>query len=251
MRNDDHWSLEEQLAGEQNPTQFGHMLAELAIGYVTAHSPQAKGRIERLWETLQDRLVAELRLRGIDTIEAAAAFLPEFIRDYNQRFARPARDTAAAWRRAPRTFEPILSCRYARVVANDNTITLPGRWIQLPPRGRGRSWQGCRVEARELIDGRLFVLHRDQLIAEQPWPLSTPFTLVPRNSDPKRRAALGIDLPESSRIDDRLAVKVRTRPRKKGIGQYTNIRRPKPQHPWNQSANPKPPPAKTAGAGGT
>jgi len=86
VRNDDHWSLEEQLAGEQTPTQFGLMLAELAIGYITAHSPQAKGRIERLWETLQDRLVAELRLRGIDTIEEAEAYLPEFIRDYNQRF---------------------------------------------------------------------------------------------------------------------------------------------------------------------
>lgn len=251
VRNDDHWSLDEQLAGEQSPTQFGHMLAELAIGYITAHSPQAKGRIERLWETLQDRLVAELRLRGIDTIEAAAAFLPEFIRDYNQRFARPSRDAAAAWRAAPRTFESILSCRYVRVVAKDNTITLPGRWIQLPPRGRKRSWQGSRVEARELIDGRLLVLHRGNLIAEQPWPQPTPFTLVPRHSaGPERRAELGIDLPESSRIDDRLAVKVRTRPRKTGIGQYTNIRRPKPKHPWNHPDTLNPP-AKTAGVGRT
>ena len=251
VRNDDHWSLEEQLAGEQSLTQFGHMLAELAIGYITAHSPQAKGRIERLWETLQDRLVSELRLRGIDTIEAAEAFLPEFIRDYNHRFARPVRDTAAAWRTVPRTFEPILSCRYPRVVAKDNTITLPGRWIQLPPRGSGRSWQGCRVEARELIDGRLLVFHRDTLIAEQAWPQPTPFTLVPRKSaGPDRRVQLGIELPESTRIDDRLAVKVRTRPRKTGIGQFTQIRKPKPKHPWKQSATLNAP-AKTAGAGRT
>jgi hypothetical protein len=250
VRNDSHWSLEEQLAGEQSPTQFGRMLAELAIGYITAHSPQAKGRIERLWETLQDRLVAELRLRGINTIEAAAAFLPEFIRDYNRRFARPARDTASAWRPAPRKFEPILSCRYARVVARDNTVTLPGRWIQLPPRAGGRSWQGCRVEARELIDGRLLVLHRDTLIAEQPWPRSTPFTLVQRHTSPDRRAQLGIDLPESSRIDDRLAVRVPTRPRKTGIGQFTKIRRPKPNHPWKHN-NTFNAPEESAGAGGT
>ena len=67
-----------------------------SVGFIAAHSPQAKGRIERLWETLQDRLVSELRLRGIATTEAAEAFLPEFIRDYNARFARPPRELASA-----------------------------------------------------------------------------------------------------------------------------------------------------------
>jgi peroxiredoxin/transposase len=210
VRNDDHWTLEEQLAGQQDLTQFGSMLAELAVGFIAACSPQAKGRIERLWETLQDRLVSELRLRGIRTVEAAEAFLPEFSRDYNQRFARPARECVRAWRSAPRNFESILSCRYLRVVARDNTVTLPGRWVQLPPRPGGRSWQGCRVEARELLDGRLQVFHHEPRIAEHPWPHLQPFTLVPRDSaTPAHRAALGIDLPESTRIDDRMAAKVR------------------------------------------
>lgn len=133
VRNDDHWTLEEELAGRQSPTQFGQMLAELAIGFIAARSPQAKGRIERLWETLQDRLVQELRLRGITTVEAAEAYLPEFIADYNQRFAQPARETASVWRRCPRDLDHILACRYTRVVARDNTVTLPGRWIQIPP----------------------------------------------------------------------------------------------------------------------
>ena len=62
VRNDAHWTLEEELQGAQHPTQFGQILRDLGIGYIAAHSPQAKGRIERLWETLQDRLVAELRL---------------------------------------------------------------------------------------------------------------------------------------------------------------------------------------------
>lgn len=233
VRNDTHWTLEEELAGERELTQFGTMLAELAIGFIAAHSPQAKGRIERLWETLQDRLVSELRLRGITTIEAAAAYLPEFIRDYNQRFARPPRECTSAWRTAPRDLDSILACRYVRVVARDNTVTLPGRWVQLPPRDRGRSWQGRRVEVRERLDGRLQVFYDQQRVAEQAWPLPNPFTLVPRDgAGPARRAALGIDLPESTRIDDRTATKVKPRPKKRGIGHYTNMRRPAPKSPW-------------------
>ena len=251
VRNDNHWTLEEQLAGQQDLTQFGTMLAELAIGFIAAHSPQAKGRIERLWETLQDRLVSELRLRGIATTEAAEAFLPEFIRDYNARFARPPRELASAWRAAPRTLDSTLSCRYTRVVARDNTVTLPGRWVQLPPRSGGRSWQGCRVEVRELLDGRLQVFHKDHRIAEHAWPPSEPFTLVPRKSaGPKRRAALGIDLPESTTIDDRVAKKVKVRSRKRGIGHYTNARKPAADHTWRNAVLPQPRPG-AAGSGGT
>ena len=251
VRNDPHWTLDEQLAGQQDLTQFGSMLAELAVGFIAARSPQAKGRIERLWETLQDRLVSELRLRGISSIEAAEAYLPAFIRDYNQRVARPARECVSAWRAAPRDVDSILACRYVRVVARDNTVTVPGRWVQLPPRAGGRSWHGCRLEARELLDGRLQVFHRDQRVAEHPWPHDQPFTLVPRdNARPAHRAALGIDLPESTTIDDHIAAKVRPRPRKRGIGHYTKIRRPKPNHPWKDRTplQPQPP---TAGPGGT
>ena len=92
VRNDAHWTLEEELQGAQHPTQFGHVLRDLGIGYIAAHSPQAKGRIERLWATLQDRLVAELRLRGITTVEAADAFLPTYLADHNRRFAQPPAD---------------------------------------------------------------------------------------------------------------------------------------------------------------
>jgi len=232
-------------------TQFGGMLAELAVGFILARSPQAKGRIERLWETLQDRLVSELRLRGIGTVAAAEAFLPEFIRDFNHRFARPSRESVRAWRTAPSNFDSILACRYVRVVARDNTVTLPGRWVQLSARANGRSWQGCRVEARELLDGRLQIFHREQLVAEQAWPDRQPFTLVPRGSArPTQRAALGIDLPESTRIDHRVAAKVRTRTRKRALGQYTQIRRPKPDHPWKGRA-PLQPRTEAVGTGRT
>src|SRR4030065_67157 len=85
VRHDAHWTLEEQLRGTQDPTHFGRILQELGIGFIAAHSPQAKGRIERFWQPLQDRLVSELRLRGISTMEAANAFLPEFLADLTPR----------------------------------------------------------------------------------------------------------------------------------------------------------------------
>jgi hypothetical protein len=75
------------------------VLQELGIGYVQARSPQGKGRVERLWQTLQDRLVSELRLRGIATRTEANAFLPEVMADFNRRFAQAAAAPAAVWRR--------------------------------------------------------------------------------------------------------------------------------------------------------
>ena len=97
-------TLEEELRGTQDPTHFGRILQELGIGYIAAHSPQAKGRIERFWQTLQDRLVSELRLRGSSTLEAANAFLPAFLADLNPRFAgappTPARLPTRVERRA-------------------------------------------------------------------------------------------------------------------------------------------------------
>ena len=124
VRNDPHWTLAEELQGHEHPTHFGQILRDLAIGFRAAGSPQAKGRIERLWRTLQDRLVVELRLRGLVTRAAANAYLPEFLADYNRRFTHPPADTHAAWRPRPRDFADQLSCRYTRVVAPDNTV----RW---------------------------------------------------------------------------------------------------------------------------
>jgi transposase len=88
-RNDDHWSLQEQLAGEQTPTQVGQVLRELGIEAIFALSPQAKGRVERLFNTLQDRLVQELKLAAISTPHQATGFLNgAFKADFNARFAK-------------------------------------------------------------------------------------------------------------------------------------------------------------------
>jgi transposase len=189
VRNDSHWTLEEELRGTQDPTHFGRILQELGIGYIAAHSPQAKGRIERFWQTLQDRLVSELRLRGISTLEAANAFLPIFLADLNPRFARAPADAGAAWRPVPRDLAAVLSCRYTRTVARDNTVRLGPRWVQLP---RRRSYAGRRVEVREALDGRLLVFIDGRCAATQPAP-AADFVLRPRRGPsgdrPKRRRA--------------------------------------------------------------
>jgi transposase len=192
LRNDAHWTLEEELRGAQDPTHFGRMLHALGIGFIPAGSPQAKGRVERLWQTLQDRLVSELRLRRILTPEGANAFLPAFRADYNRRFARPPAQPQPAWRRPPRELAMLLGCRYRRRVAADNTVRLGPRWVQLPPGPGRRSWAGQHVELRELLDGRLVVLHADRVLALAPSP-GADFALrprrAPRGGAPRRHPA--------------------------------------------------------------
>lgn len=217
VRNDAHWSVEEQLAGTQSPTHLGRILQELGIGYIAARSPHAKGRVERLWGTLQDRLVSELRLRGIHTAEAAQAYVPAFIADFNRRFGKPPAQAHAVWRRPPRDLALSLSCRYRRVVARDNTVRLGPRWV--PLRGR-RSYAGCTVEVRELLDGRLVVLHEDVIRGEAPSP-GAAFILKPRrapNSD-RRPSRARRERPLPTRLP-RLAANTHTG------------RRPLPNHPW-------------------
>jgi len=249
IRSDSHWSLAEELQGHQDPTQFGRMLAELAIRFIPANSPQAKGRIERLWATLQDRLAAELRLLGHTTLEAALAYLPTFIAAHNQRRARAPQESTTAFRPAPRDFECILGCRYARVVARDNTVTIPGRWAQVPSGPRQRSWHKARVEVRELLDGRLLVLHPSAgVIAEQPAP-DGPFILESRLAERATRARARNGLAGSTHRPEREATRPPTRPRATGIGTITNIRKPAPTHPWKKTFKPQPPTAE-AGDGG-
>src|SRR5207245_1319244 len=166
VRNDAHWSVEEQLAGTQAPTHVGRILQNLAIGYIAARSPQAKGRIERLWNTLQDRLVSELRLRGIRTVEAAQAYLAEFITDFNQRFGKPPADRQAVWRRPPRDLALRLGCGYrsachgwppTRTLAVDRSPPIPGG-------ARRRPRFGCM---KHEPGGRFHVAATEDLITEQ------------------------------------------------------------------------------------
>ncbi len=238
VRNDAHWTLEEELAGRQTPPQFGRMLEELGVRFIAATSPQAKGRIERLWGTLQDRLAAELRLRGLRTLEAATAYLPGFIRRHNRRCARRPRESVTAFRPAPRDLDRILACRYARMVARDNTVSIPGRWVQVPPGPRRRSWHRARVEVRELLDGRLLILHPTHgRIAEQPAP-GPDFILESRVAERARRARAKAG-PREPRPDPQCTAPGPSTPaRRPAVGTLTHTRRPPQGHPWRRPYNP-------------
>lgn len=181
VRNDPYWTRDEGLAGRQSPSHFGQMLEELGIRYIRARSPQAKGRIERLWRTLQDRLATELALARIITCDEALAFLPGFIVRHNRHLGRTPQQPGGLWRRAPRDLDRVLACRYPRVVNRDNTVSLASRLIDLPPGPHHASHHGRRVEVRELLDGRLLVLDGTRQLLELPAPPG-PFTLAPRAS---------------------------------------------------------------------
>ena len=169
-RNDDHWSLEEELRGERDPTQVGRALHSLEIEVIFALSPQAKGRVERLWGTLQDRLVSELRLAKARTAAEANAVLEDYRTEHNQRFAVSAANSAPAWRPVRRGLDlaRVCSFAYAATVLNDNTVRLGGQVIDIAPGSRHRSYAGKHVEVNQLLDGSWRVYWQDKQIATAP-----------------------------------------------------------------------------------
>jgi transposase len=173
QRNDPHWSREEELAGQQFPTQVGRALEELGIQQIPANSPQAKGRIERLWRTFQDRLISELRLAQACTLEQANDVLAVFLADFNHRFAVPAAESSNDFRRLPHRFDlaRCLSFRYQRVVAGDNTVSWAGEVFQLPPLLSRHSLAGKVVELSHQLDGSLRFYFGQQLLLTRQRPL--------------------------------------------------------------------------------
>jgi transposase len=158
-------TLAEQLSGKRSLTQVGRVLDELDIRWIGARSPQAKGRIERLWGTFQDRLVTELRLAGAETLEQANDVLEGYLPRHNQRFSVPADDPDHAWRPLPEglTPEAVFCFHYPRRVANDATVSWPGGPLALPRRSDGRSWAGRSVMLQERLDGSLWVSHEQAM----------------------------------------------------------------------------------------
>lgn len=167
-RNDDHWTLAEELRGEQDQTQVGRALKALEIERIDALSPQAKGRIERLWGTLQDRLVSEMRKAGVRTIEEANAFLAQYIPRHNRRFAVPPQDSTPAWRKVRPGLEVghICAFTYEATVLNDNTVRIRGRVIDIPPGPGGRGYAKKRVEVVQRLDGTWWVYWKNAVIAK-------------------------------------------------------------------------------------
>jgi len=126
-------TLEEELRGKPPQSQVQRVLSELSISSIAALSAQGKGRVERLWRTLQDRLTKEMRLAAITCLEEANDFLPAFISGYNARFAHAARDVESAWRALPTGFalDYHFATRTERVVKRDHTLQWQGQCLQL------------------------------------------------------------------------------------------------------------------------
>ena len=173
QRNDAHWTLAEQLAGQQCPTHLGRALEELGIQQIPAYSPQAKGRIERPWRTCQDRLVSEIRLAQACDLDSANQVLARFCADYNQRFAVPAREAQRDFRALPPRFDlaRCLSFRYQRVVGPDHVITFGAHSIALPALPSKRGYAGRTVELSHRLDGQLLVSYQKVLLLSLPLPL--------------------------------------------------------------------------------
>jgi len=143
--------------GGDGHTQFGRALYELNIDGICANTPAAKGRVERAHQTLQDRLVKELRLHGISTIEAANAFMPTFIADYNGRFGKAPRDAHDAHRpvRTDEDLDSIFSWRELRRVTKNLTLHCERKLYLLTETPGARRLIGKYVEVFQFPDGRI------------------------------------------------------------------------------------------------
>jgi len=166
-------AISEQLRGERAHSQFGRALQELGIEWIAAQSPQAKGRIERLFATLQDRLVKEMRLAGIASIEAANHFLEtRFLPKWEQRFTVAPRNPRNAHRQLGRAqrLDEVLSVRAVRKVAQDHTVSWEGNLWGVPREEVCAGLRGAAVEIERRLDGSHWLRYRGRYVHLRPCP---------------------------------------------------------------------------------
>ena len=199
-------TVEEQLAGVAPMSQFGRALRDLGVELIPAHSPQAKGRIERLFHTLQDRLVKEMRLVGIATLAEANRFLPAWLAQYNRRFAvQPAHGTDLH-RPLPGGIEvgAVLALKTPRVLRRDRTVAHGGQLYQVQTRVRA-----TQVVVEERVDGTLRILHHGRPLVYRPILYRPRPVLTPK---PARRPRPLVK-PPAIHPWNRFGTVARTRPR--------------------------------------
>ena len=189
-------TAEEELLGEEAITQFSRGMGELGIGMIFAHSPQAKGRVERGFRTHQDRLVKELRLAGISTKEAANRFLwTQYIPGHNKRYAVEPANPTDAHRPLLKThsLDEILSVRYERTVANDYTVRYQNQYFQILADQVVRVRPKDKVSVEERLDRSTHLRFRKKelsfkALSQRPYKpyysLRTRSTAVPVPSGP-------------------------------------------------------------------
>lgn len=230
-------TIAEELAGKQEPTQFGRLLEELEITSIAARSPQAKGRVERLFGTFQDRLVSELRLAGARTIEEANAVLWGYLPRFNERFAVEAAQSGLAYRPLEEgvTIEEVFCFKYWRTVGADNVVKLGEHRIQLLPSAERASYAKARVEIHERLDGSLAVYHEGRKIGSQSAPAEAPVLRARhKGKAPTQQAAVRqeVDIVAVGGVDKWTGPKAvhLSTPR-------STTRRPAANHPWRKPFN--------------
>jgi len=146
-------------------TQFGRAMRELGIELICANSPQAKGRVERANGTLQDRLIKEMRLQGINTIEAANAFLVTFMTGHNERFAVAAKSEINAHRKglpSSETLDCILSFQAIRILSKNLEMSYKSVIYQVKTDGKGYRLRHAKVVVCERMNGTICLMHKGQ-----------------------------------------------------------------------------------------
>jgi transposase len=161
-------NIEEQLSGQSPKTQVYRALQELGIVYTPAYSPQAKGRVERHFRTMQDRLVSELELAGVSSLQEANQLLAGFIDDYNRRFKIEPVENVTAWLPVPvdLDLDTIFCFKEKRTVNYDNTVSYKGRTLQIPPGPKRSSYAKTKVTIYELLNGDINVVYKGETIAK-------------------------------------------------------------------------------------
>jgi transposase len=158
-------TVDEQLINKRPLTEVGRALDELGVTLILAGSPQAKGRIERLWGTFQDRLVSELRLAKAKTSAQAQTVLDRYLPEHNRNFSKPAQ-AQPAWRKvSAQQIEQALCFKEQRTVANDNTVTFDGVIFQIPKKSPHRSYAHKRIDVHVGLDGSVEFFYKKEKIA--------------------------------------------------------------------------------------
>jgi transposase len=197
-------------ADPEAETQFARAARELGIECIHANSPQAKGRVERANQTLQDRLVKEMRLAGINDMDTANAWLPGYIEDYNRRFAVAAQDTSdahLAYCGTPEKLMRTLSVQVAKTLSKNLSCQHENQLLQVETTGKGLGLRGARVTVYEHFDGRLELLWGKRKLT---------YTVMEKQ---RRQASVADSKAVNARVDNAMA--------RRDTGH-----KPAPDHPW-------------------
>src|SRR5439155_2097176 len=170
-----HWTVEEELAGRQTPTQMGRVLEELGI--------------ERMWKTFQDRLRSELRLVRAKNVEEDNRTLEKFMGSYNRKFGVAPKQTGGMFRRADRrlNLDRVFSLKYERTVGRDHVVEFGSRSLQLPPGKNGTGYAGQMVELGHQLNGELHVWAGERHLMQMSIPLDYAPGLAPKRPQTRKQ----------------------------------------------------------------